>query len=482
MPAKRKTINPGSRVLVVGLGKSGLAAARFLHQQGIRVSISEAAAADRISPEARQWLAGKDLPLETGGHSVEMFCAADLILVSPGVALDLEPLAAARRRAIPIVGEMAVAAQYIKTPVIAITGTNGKTTVTTLLGEIFAACGRKAFVGGNIGTPLFTYLSGKQDAEAAIIEVSSFQLDTAGGFRPDIAILLNISPDHLDRYESFAAYSSSKFSIFSAQGHENIAIMNADDQEIINNEYAWPASRKFFFGENMSGRKGAIIDGKRIVLSGCFHSSDPKKNEDYDLSKTPLNEPPNLQNSAAAILAARLIDCPPAGIIKALHSFSLLPHRMNLVGEINGVRYYDDSKATNIGAVQSALAGSDRPVILIAGGRDKGGDYALLNDLVAKKVKALVLIGEAADLMARAFAALTRVERAASMQEAVHKAHRAAAPGDIVLLSPACASFDMFDSYAHRGRIFREALRSLEQKRTDRDGITGLSSPDGMSI
>jgi len=456
----------GRHVLVVGLGKTGQAAVRFFLQHDARVSVSETAPKSSIAPEVITWLAENNIVCETGGHSLDLFTAADLIFVSPGIPLTIEPLAAARRRNIPITGELAVAAAFMRTPVIAVTGTNGKTTVTTLLGDIFQAASKKVFVGGNIGTPLLEYLAGVQDADFVVAEISSFQLDTGGshkGLPFKTAILLNITPDHLERYASFAAYVDSKFTIFAAQGPDDYAVLNADDAEIMKRRNLWPASQKYFFGEKLADLAGASIQGSAIHLKNSSSASLPDNmhGEVYELDATALKNPPNLQNAAAAILGARLMGCRQQDINKGLSSFKPLAHRMTLVAEIGGVSYIDDSKATNVGAVYSALAAQQQPVILIAGGRDKGGDYSVLAEPVRNKVRHMLLIGEAKDTMARAFMAFTNVEVFDTLQEAVSRAARLAVPGDTVLLSPACASFDMFSSYAERGDVFRKSVLGL---------------------
>ncbi len=466
MDSHNKLITADTHVLVVGLGTLGQSAVKFFKSRGCRVSVSESRSRDQLDQELIRDLKKDGIYLETDGHTPKLFSTVNLVLASPGVSLDIEAISAARKNGIPVIGELAIAAQYLKTPVVAVTGTNGKTTVTTMLGDIFTASGKKTFVGGNIGTPLFDYLMGPQDADVAVVEVSSFQLDSAGGksgFRPDTALLLNISPDHLDRYTSYSAYVASKFGIFTAQRRYDSAIMNADDPEIMSREHLWPASRRFFFGRNMAGKMGAAIDGRRIVLN--TGSEAEEDGELFDLTGSLIDAPPNIENSAAAILAARLMGCSPGGIREGLARFAPLPHRLTRVAEINGVTYYDDSKATNIGAVYSALTAMDHPVILIAGGRDKGGDYSILDPLIKEKVKCMVLIGEAAEIMARAFAGHTRIERAASLEDAVHVAAGLASPGDAVLLSPACASFDMFKSYSHRGEMFTLAVKAMKEKK-----------------
>jgi len=457
----------GNHILVVGLGKTGQAAVRFFLQHGARVSASESSSKSTISPEFVSWLEENNITYETDGHSMGLFTSADLIFVSPGIPLTIEPLVEARRQNIAITGELAIASRYIQTPVIAITGTNGKTTVTTLLGDIFKASSKKVFVGGNIGTPLFEYLAGAQDADLVVAEVSSFQLDTGGGKEGlpfKIAILLNITPDHLERYSSFASYVESKFSIFAAQGPDDYAILNADDAEIMIRRNLWPACNIFFFGEHLADHAGASIQGGRIHLTNSSSTTLPDNmhGEVYELAATSLKNPPNLENAAAAILGARLMGCQQQDIQKAIDSFTPLNHRMTLVAEIGGISYIDDSKATNVGALYSALKALQQPIILIAGGRDKGGDYSILAEPVRCKVKHMLLIGEAKDTMARSFLAFTDVEMLDTLHEAVLRAANLAVPGDVVLLSPACASFDMFSSYAQRGDIFRESVLKLK--------------------
>jgi len=452
--------SPTSRkVLVVGAGKSGFAALRFLDRLGCRVGLSEKAKESALDGNLLEWLKERDVYFETGGHRRETFLDADLIVVSPGVPLEIEELAAARQAGIEIVGELGLGAAYLQIPIVAVTGTNGKTTVTKLIGELLQGAGRKVFVGGNIGTPLMDYLLGEQDAEIAVLEVSSYQLDTAGQFRPDVAVLLNISPDHLDRYASYDDYAAAKMKIFACQQPEDLAVVNADDQEITDRLAAKPiAAKTLWFGGEHAGRPGTVIIEEKIVLQGMFSHE-----EKYDLPEELLKSP-NRENAMAAILAARVMACPDEVINRVLGRFQRPPHRLFRVTEINGVSYYDDSKATNVGAVQSALAGMTQPVILIAGGRDKGGDYLYMAESVRARVKKMVLIGEAREKMARAFEGMTSIEMADSLDEAVVKAARCAEEGDAVLLSPACASFDMFKSYADRGERFQQAVRNLTNK------------------
>lgn len=444
--------------VVVGSGKSGFAALKFLHRLGSKVFLSESGRKETVSDTVLSWLAQKNVGFETGEHSEKVFLDADLIVVSPGVPLDIKVLRSARKAGKEIIGEFGLAAAFIDIPMVAVTGTNGKTTVTELIGELFKAAEKKVFVGGNIGTPLTDYLLEKNQAEVAVVEVSSYQLDTAGDFDPKVAVLLNISPDHLDRYPSYEGYAASKMKIFSRQKKGDAVIVNGDDTFLME-QLAQNKSRaeRFFFARD-NDKAGARIEGGEIVLTQISTGD-----ERYTIPQS-LQFSPNRENAMAAVLAARLAGCPQGAIAKGLLSFKPLEHRLTKVAEIDGVEYFDDSKATNIGAVESALMGMDKPVILIAGGRDKGGDYRLLAKQIRSKVKKMVLIGEAKEKIARALADEASIEMAESLDEAVRKASHAAHSGDVVLLSPACASFDMFNSYAERGELFQQAVKQLQDK------------------
>lgn len=476
----------GKLVLVVGLGKSGIAAVRFLLGQGAKVAVSEEGRSLPPDSTTLRWLRERGVYCELGGHSPELFAAVDTIILSPGVPLDLPALAAARRAGVAIIGELALAPAYLRTPVIAVTGTNGKSTVTTLIGDILQAGGQKVFVGGNLGTPLCEYLHGPQDADWAVLEVSSFQLDSAGCFRPQIGLLLNISPDHLDRYPDYSAYAAAKWRIFAHQQPADVAIINRDDQEITCLAAANPlAARVFAFGEN--GEVGPVGDDAQPAGSVALNRTgsllrirlgkESEAVEKYELAGTELAVEPNRQNALAAVLAVRLAGCPPEAVRRGLEAFRPLPHRLALVAELDGVRFYDDSKATNIGAVISALQGLRGSVVLIAGGLDKGGDYRLLLPVLREKVKAMVLIGSARAKMAAALAEAVPATSAGDLAEAVKQAYQLAQPGEAVLLSPACASFDMFSGYAQRGEVFRRAVQELAREHSGgrSSGETGSS-------
>lgn len=446
-------IKPGMRIAVIGLGLSGRAAVRYLLACGAEVVVSDNRSEPEFVAGEGGFLQETGVAWEAGGHRSAFFAGVDLVFVSPGVPLDLPLLQELRRGGVPIVGELAVAAPVLSDPVIAITGTNGKTTVTTLIGQLLQGAGKNVFVGGNIGTPLFHHLLDETAADAVVLEVSSFQLDTAGSFRPDIALLLNITPDHIDRHGSLVAYSQAKLKIFANQGAADTAIVNGDDP-LCRQALAAIAGRVLLFGHSADCR--ARIEGDRIVLAW-------QEEEIYDLAGSRMANAIGLMNAAAAILAARTAGCSREDILAGLLAFQPLRHRVEEVAEIDGITYYDDSKATNTGAVLAALVQVAGKVVLIAGGRDKGEDYALLQDGVREKARRVILIGEAADQIAAALAGIVPLDRAATMEEAVSKAQAAARPGDVVLLSPACASFDMFTGYAHRGDVFAAAVRGLKR-------------------
>lgn len=447
------------RVLIVGLGKTGLALVSFALKEGARVRISDQQAPDRIKALTAPFTeAGHSLIWEGGGHSLEFFTEADLILVSPGIPLDLPALEAARTKGIPIYGEVEVFSRYCTTPVVAVTGTNGKTTTTALLNEMLVEGGIRTYLGGNIGRPLMEYVLEGEQKDLVVAEISSFQLDTTESFTPKVGLLLNITPDHLDRYPSFEAYAASKAGLFRNQRADDAAVINRDDPCCleIGRRLKGPV---YFFSRQERCVPGAFLEGNRIRL---FLPHRPE--EVYDLTGFLLPGTHNQENALAAVLGARLLNADPAAIRRVLTGFKGFGHRLEWVAEVDGVAFYDDSKATNVGAVVKALEGFDQPVILIAGGRDKGGDYYPLEGLIREKVKALILIGEAKERIAGQLGTLTLTETAESLEEAVLRAYALARPGDAVLLSPACSSFDMFRDYGHRGEVFQRAVKELKGK------------------
>ena len=453
------------KILVVGLGKTGMSLTSFLLKQGAQVMVSDLRERSEVEKRVSDFKGiGLPLVLEGGGHSRGFFLKAQMVLVSPGIPLDIPALKAVREKGIPVFGEVEVFADFSRTPVVAVTGTNGKTTTTALLNEMLVSSGKSTFLGGNIGRPLTDYILNGQDRDIVVAEISSFQLDTASHFSPKVGLLLNITEDHLDRYADFQAYINSKASLFRHQGKDNQAVINWDDPicRSIGEGLSGPA---YFFSRTHKVSQGAFIDQNSAVLD-----LGPTR-EVYDLKGFSLPGVHNLENALAAILGARLMGAAPESIQKTLLTFRGFGHRLEYVGEVRGIHFYDDSKATNVGAVVKALEGFDRPVILIAGGRDKGGDYRPLKELIQVKVKALVLIGEARKKMMKQLGSLTKTKTARSLEEAVLWGFEQGQAGDVVLLSPACSSFDMFRDYVHRGEVFQKAVRELREDQREEKGI-----------
>jgi UDP-N-acetylmuramoylalanine--D-glutamate ligase len=444
------------RVLVVGLGRSGIAAAALCAARGAQVTVTDKRPAAELAAALAQLPAS--VVYELGGHKHETFLGADLIVLSPGVP-EIPELTAARAAGVEITGELELASQFVSATIVAITGTNGKSTVTTLVGEMLRATGRPTFVGGNLGEPLAEAV-GTPAAEAGgfcVVEVSSFQLETVGTFHPRVAVLLNITPDHLDRYDGLDGYAAAKARVFAAQTPDDFAVVNFDDPLAVRASAA-ARSRRDGFSIVQSLATGAWLGGPLMLkLAKQAPESYPA-----DLTWL-LGQRHNQANALAALLAARLAGASPDEARAGLLAFRPLSHRMELVADADGITYYDDSKGTNVGAVVAALDGFPRRVVLIAGGRDKGGDYAPLAEALERVGRAAILIGEAADKMQAAFDGVVPIERAATLEAAVDAARRLAHPGDAVVLSPACSSFDMFRDYAHRSEVFRAAVTRVTQ-------------------
>jgi UDP-N-acetylmuramoylalanine--D-glutamate ligase len=452
------------KIVVVGLGRTGLASASFLQQQGARVLVSDTASEKELG-DAGNTLRQLGVRLETGLHRAASFQNADLIVISPGVSHTIEPIVQARDQGIPVIGEVELASRFIKEPIIAVTGTNGKTTTTEMLGHMLKDSGLKVFVGGNIGNPLIEYVAKKEPAQIVVAEISSFQLDTIATFRPRVSVLLNITADHLDRYPNFEAYADSKFRIFKNQQGEDVAVLNGSDP-MIRAKTKRIKSQRLFFPSAAANEQGAVLNGKRIILNlDKLKKIGPEiqNQESLDISKMHLYGQHNFENTAAASLAALAAGATLEGIQTTLNHFKGLAHRLEHVATINGVQYFNDSKATNVDGVARALECFSKPVLLIMGGRDKGSDFKALEGLVRQHAKALIVIGEAAEPIRSVLGQLIPTKAAASMQEAVSTAYQNADPDDVVLLSPGCASFDWYGSYAERGDDFRASVEKLKK-------------------
>ena len=454
-----KTMNlQDKKVAVIGIGKTGLATARFLAGQQARIALTDE---KPVAAWGEALAAVETLPtdLTITPYGPEVLTGAEMVIPSPGVNPSNPILREALRRQIPILSEIELASRFLATPLIAITGTNGKTTVTTLIGEILAAAGNKVFVGGNIGAPLIGYVDGTQEADWAVVEVSSFQLQWASDFHPRVALLLNTTFDHIDYHGSFDAYRRIKESLFARQTGEDLAILNADDASTAD-LCRRLASRTALFSSSGAVPRGMFVDGDRLV-----RVAPAEAREEYPLGMIHLPGRHNIENVMAAILAARECGVPPAAIIQVVQGFRGISHRIEYAGKKNGVLYYDDSKGTNVGAVVRALQSFSAPVILLLGGRDKEGDFETLAPLIRERVREMILFGEAREKINRLIGGVVTTTLTATMKEAVGAAAKTASPGDVVLLSPGCASFDEFSSYKERGRVFQELVRRLEQDR-----------------
>jgi UDP-N-acetylmuramoylalanine--D-glutamate ligase len=445
----------GKKVLVVGLARTGVALAAFLAGTGARITVTDQAHPCDLKDQRHQ-IQGLGVTEELGVDQPAHMQSFDLILLSPGVPPELPWLARAREAGVPVWGELELACHFLTRPVLAVSGTNGKTTTTTLVGEFLRASGLRPLVGGNIGTPLISLLPRQGEADYLVVEVSSFQLDTAPSFHPQAAALLNITPDHLDRYPDFGAYVASKAGLLRRQGPQDLKVLNADDPAV--HSLGQGEGRVYYFSTAQALTQGAWLEDAalKVKLAGGWEGQFP-------LNDILLPGRHNLENIMAALLLALEAGAQGSACRQVLATFPGLPHRLQLVADIGGVRFYDDSKGTNVGAVARSLAHFAAPVILIAGGRDKEGDFSVLNHLIRQHVKALVLLGETREHLARVWQGLAPAYLAADMDEAVTQARRLAQPGEVVLLSPACASFDMFKDYAHRGKIFQKLVREAER-------------------
>jgi UDP-N-acetylmuramoylalanine--D-glutamate ligase len=445
------------RVLVVGLGKSGVASALFLKSKGARVTVSDAKPQDQLKDEIPVLL-DQGIAVETGGHGERTFGDQDLIVVSPGVPTDAPPLMQARALGANLIGEIELASQFFPGPIVAITGSNGKTTTTTLAGEIVTAGGFRTAVGGNIGTPAISLVEGATADTIAVWEVSSFQLETIRTFRPRISVVLNVTPDHLDRHHTFAAYTDAKARIFENQQPEDFVVLNTDDRTCVD---LAPRTRAqiFWFSRTKEMQQGAFVYDGNI-----FFRDHSGQREIMLVSEIPLKGMHNVENVLAAVCVGALLHCEPDRIRKAVRDFRAVEHRLEHVATVSGVEYYNDSKATNVDATIKALESFPANIHLILGGKDKGSDYTVLNDLLRQRVKRVYTIGAAAAKIEAQLGGAAEIDQAGTLEAAVKHATETAKPGDIILLAPACASFDQFRNYEHRGKVFKEVVTALSEQ------------------
>ena len=443
----------GKKVLVVGLGKSGLAAALFLRHRGAQVTVSDIRSAEALAKDIPALLE-EGINVEAGGHGLLTFRRQDLIVVSPGVPLDTPELVQAKALGRPIIGELELAARFLKGKILAVTGSNGKTTTTSLLGEILEKAGLPTLVGGNIGVPVVALIEESADQTWSVLEVSSFQLETTEQFHPRIAVILNITPDHLDRHGTFENYALAKERIFAAQDENDYVVLNAD-----NLRAAAAAERSkgrvFWFSIEHAVDRGAWVEGGQILFRSA---KDAHPESVLPLAGIPLNGDHNVENVLAAVCAARLADASIEAIRAGVEGFKAVEHRLEYVATLNGVEIYNDSKATNVDATAKAIAAFPSNIHLILGGKDKNSDYTQLSDLLRARVRAVYTIGSAAAKIESQLQGVVSIHSCETLDKAVSAIAAAAHPGDIVLLAPACSSFDQFESYEHRGRVFKELV------------------------
>ena len=446
-------------MLVVGLGKSGVAAAHFLQQRGARVTVSDSKAEAQLRSEI-PGLLENGIVVETGGHGERTFRDQELIVISPGVPYDVPQLVQARQLGVPVIGEVELGSRFLQGKIVAITGSNGKTTTTTLTGEILEHGGKEVLVGGNIGRPVIAMAPESKPETWNVLEISSFQLETIEKFRPHIAAILNITADHLDRHRSMETYIAAKARVFENQSQEDFAVLNADDavcaelgKKLKRPRVAW------FTRKHNDLESGAFVRGGKIFVRNVA-----KEAEIMPVSEIPLKGAHNLENVLAAACMAALAGCAPERIREAVRDFKAVEHRLEFVATIHGVQYYNDSKATNVDATIKAIESFPSNLHLVLGGKDKGSDYTVLKDLLRERVKRVYTIGAAAEKIESQIAGAAPIEPTGTLEAAVRRAAELAQPGDIVVLAPACASFDQFENYEHRGRVFKQAVAAIARR------------------
>ena len=443
----------GKRVLVVGLGKSGLAAALFLRHKGAQVTVSDVRSAEALAKDIPALLE-EGIMVEAGGHGLLTFRRQDLIVVSPGVPLDTPELVQVKSFGLPVIGELELAARFLKGKMLAITGSNGKTTTTALIGEILQKSGTPTFVAGNIGVPVIEHVEQSEDDTWSVLEVSSFQLESTIEFHPTIAVILNITPDHLDRHGTFENYARAKERIFAMMGEHDCVVLNADNAPTAE-AAARTRAKTYWFSLEHPVDRGAWLEQGSIVYRG---EKEGTTEQIMPLSGIPLKGTHNVENVLAAVVAARLAGADAEAIRRGVESFQAVEHRLEYVATLNGVEFYNDSKATNVDATAKAVAAFSSGIHLIMGGKDKGSPYTILNDLLRERVRAVYTIGSAAAKIESQLRGVVPILACETLDKAVAEAATAAHPGEVVLLAPACASFDQFESYEHRGRVFKELV------------------------
>jgi UDP-N-acetylmuramoylalanine--D-glutamate ligase len=446
----------GKRVLVVGLARTGVATSLFCAARGASVTATDARTENAIGQVLSQ-LRATGVHLELGGHREETILQQDLVIPSPGVPADAPLLKAARAKGITIWSEIELADRFLNGRLIGITGSNGKTTTTSLIEHILRSAGISTILAGNIGTPLISRVEETNDASVTVVELSSFQLELIDSFRPNISVFLNLTPDHLDRHHTLEEYGAAKARIFENQMEADSAVLNADDPATTKHAPAKP--QVFWFSRKQRVAQGVFVRENEIVFR-----RDGKEEALLKLQDIPMAGAHNVENVLAAVAAARLAGADASAIAKGVLSFSGVEHRLEFVAEIGGVRYYNDSKATNVDATLKALDSFPGRILVVLGGKDKGSDYTALQKPLREKAILALLIGTAAEKIEKQIGGSVAIEHAGTIDRAVEIASHAARPGDVVLLAPACASFDQFENYEHRGRVFKDLVHQLERQ------------------
>ena len=447
----------GKRVLVVGLGKSGVASALFLKARGARVTVSDSKSEAELHDHIPVLL-DNGIAVETGGHGERTFGQQDLIVISPGVPVNAPALDPARKLSIPIIGEVELAARFLQGKLVAITGSNGKTTTTALAGDVVAAGGAKTLVGGNIGTPAISLVPESSEQSYTVLEISSFQLETIQTFHPQVAVVLNVTPDHLDRHGTFDVYWQAKRRIFENQTENDFAVLNIDDAEAAKMGQGLKAQLRWF------SRKSEVDSGAFVREERIFYRDSQGEREVMPLADMQLKGAHNVENVLAAVAIGMIAGVVPEKIREAVKNFKAVEHRLEYVATVNGVEFYNDSKATNVDATIKALESFPKNIHIILGGKDKGSDYTVLTPLLQTRVKRVYTIGAAAEKIESHIRGAAQITQAGTIDVAVRKAMENASEGDVVVLAPACASFDQFTSYEHRGRVFKELVHALAKK------------------
>jgi UDP-N-acetylmuramoylalanine--D-glutamate ligase len=446
----------GKRVLVVGLARTGVVTSLFSAGYGATVTATDEKPESQLA-EAAARLRAAGVTVELGGHRPEIFLEQDLIVVSPGVPAKLPQLEAARAKGILVWSEIELAWRLLRGKLIAITGSNGKTTTTSLVAHILKTANIPTLVGGNIGVPLLALVESSMDTTVTVAEISSFQLETIEAFRPEIGVLLNLTPDHLDRHESFEKYARAKMRMFANQLERDAAVLNADDPEITRRMPS--RGHIYWFSRQKRVAEGAFLRDDQI-----FFRMEGREVALARRDEIPLRGEHNVENVLAACAAAYLAGATPEGIANGVKTFRGVEHRLEFVAEVGGVNFYNDSKATNVDATVKAIEAFPGPLIVILGGKDKGSPYTPLSQLLQQRARLALVIGAAAGKIAADLGDAVAVEQAGTMDRAVRTAFERAKPGDTVLLAPACSSFDQFENYEHRGRVFKELVAKLEKK------------------